>query len=201
MAQFCQENQLLSVSKPSECPRGAHHLTTRLQLHRPFSTIGHADIKRAHTRTKKEKTHTHRNTKWKHTKNKPFSALMWLISRKHTTTNTYIFVPVTWARDNVRFYIEDGKNISESMRRGTQDICHKGKIYLYIEALFKTRQSRKLRCSLNCIFQLIFNQCQTVNQQLTEWPLNTTDRVSLRLLSVFLPPSLTLTCQHMKAWK
>lgn len=62
MAPFCQENQLLSVSKPSECPKGAHHLTMRhcnFTHCRPFST---GSCRRRNTHSHTPKSHTNLNS-------------------------------------------------------------------------------------------------------------------------------------------
>lgn len=62
VAQFCQKNQLLSVSKPSEWPRGAHHLTERhwrFTHCRPLSASGRKDLKKKKKNVGTSQKHTH----------------------------------------------------------------------------------------------------------------------------------------------
>ena len=65
---------------------------------------------------------------------------------------------------------------------------------LYIEALAETCQFQKLRRSPNCIFQLKFNERQTVSQRASEWPLSTSDRTSS--VSSYRHRSHTLSHTH-----
>lgn len=206
MAPFCQENQLLSVSKPSECPKGAHHLTMRHSnfTHcRPFST-GSRQHTNTHARTPKNHTDTLSikiDMKVKISARRERLTLNVVNAIHHLKIqqrNKQLFLTGTKRLNYIprAFMFLQNTKISATSTVTYQERESRAHYSSWNYTIYRhTCQKMSDQNSLNCIFQLIFNQCWTVSQRLTEWPLSTTDRVSFLRLSVFLP-RLTHTHTH-----